>query len=169
MLIAIISDIHDNLANLDICLNWCHHKSIEKIVFCGDTTTKETIAHLATAFSGDIFMVSGNVELYEPKEITGFKNIHHLGSVGSVKIDSCQIGLCHEPAKIKLCQELKPQPNFIFYGHTHKPWLESQAGTIIANPGNLAGTFNQATFASLNTETKDLKLHVLAFLDEKEK
>ena len=38
MLIAIISDIHDNLVNLTKCLNWCNANKIKTIICCGDIT-----------------------------------------------------------------------------------------------------------------------------------
>jgi len=162
MLIAIISDIHDNLPNLDKCLNWCQKNEVKKIIFCGDATTSETIFHLAANFGGDIFIVKGNAEIYTPKEIANCSNINNQGEAGIIELEGYRLGLCHEPIKIE--NILLSAPDFIFYGHTHKPWIETKNKTIIANPGNLAGTFNPATFATLETDTKDLRLHLLADL-----
>lgn len=165
MLLAVLSDIHDNLANLDKCLNWCHSNSVAKIIFCGDTTTLETLDYLAANFSGEIFMVRGNIELYDPAESPLPANVSYHGEYGRMEVDGLKIGLCHEPEEIKKVLALSPEtPDFIFYGHTHTPWLKKQGNTTIANPGNLAGTFHQATFATLDTETKKLELKILADL-----
>lgn len=165
MLIAIISDIHDNLPNLKTTLDWCHANKIEKIILCGDTTTLETINYLAANFSGEIFMVRGNIELWEDKEIKSYKNIHYYGVRGIAEINGVAIGFCHEPDNInKLLKTAKSQPEIVFYGHTHKPWLEKRGKTIIANPGNIAGVWHQATFAVWDMENKKLELKILANL-----
>jgi putative phosphoesterase len=164
MLIAIISDIHDNLANLTKTLGWCQQQGITQIICCGDTTTLATIKNLAQ-FPGEIFLVSGNAELYENNELTVFKNIKYYGETGLLELAGLKIGLTHEPRKIRHLIQLSQAPlDFIFYGHTHKPWLEQREGISLVNPGNLAGIFYQASFATLDPETKKLDLKILARL-----
>lgn len=165
MLIAIISDIHDNIANLNKCLNWCRDNGVEQIITCGDMTNLDTMRYLSAGFSGDIFLVAGNMELYNESDLSEFKNIKYSGEIGLRDIGGLTIGFCHEPQKTKRVMELAlSAPNFIFYGHTHKPWLEHEGETIIVNPGNLAGVFHQATFAVLNTANKKLDLKIVADL-----
>lgn len=165
MLIAIISDIHDNTVNLEKCLKWCRKNRVEKIICCGDVTNSETISYLAANFPGEIFLVAGNMELYEVDILAGYKNIRYSGETGLEKIDGLNIGFCHQPERIKKVLKLSSlAPDFIFYGHTHKPWLERMGKTITANPGNAAGVFQEATFAVLDTETKKLDLKIIADL-----
>ena len=167
MMIAIVSDIHDNIANLRKCLDWCLGHGVEKIIQLGDITTLETIDYLATNFSGEIFMISGNLEIYRAGELAEYeyKNIRYSGEIGLKEIGGLNIGFCHEPKNIKKVLKLaSTAPDFIFYGHTHKPWLEHDGDMIIANPGNVAGVFHQATFAVLDTVTKKLDLKIIADL-----
>jgi len=165
MLVAIISDIHDNIANLEKCLTWCRLNKVEKIIFGGDATTLETIDYLARNFPGEIFMVKGNIELYREADLSEYKNLLYSGEAGLREIGELGIGFCHEPKNIKKVQKLAlAAPDFIFYGHTHKPWLEHDGETIIANPGNIAGVFHQATFAVLDTFLKKLDLKIIADL-----
>ncbi len=165
MMIAIVSDIHDNIANLEKCLRWCSGHEVEKMIACGDMTNLETIDYLAANFSGEIFLVRGNMELYEEKELSRYKNIKYGGDIGLREIGGLSLGFCHEPEKTKKVFKLAAAaPDFIFYGHTHKPWLEHDGDTIIANPGNVAGVFHQATFAVLDTATKKLDLKIIADL-----
>jgi len=165
MLLAVLSDIHDNLANLEKCLNWCRAHKVETIINCGDTTTLETINYLAANFRGEIFMVDGNGEIYETEELKKFQTIKYRGELGQEIIGGLRIGFCHEPHKIKRVLALAPAaPDFIFYGHTHTPGIERRGTTTVANPGNLAGIFHQATFATLDTETKELELKIVADL-----
>ena len=163
MLIAVVSDIHDNLANLDKVLGWCRANRVERLICCGDTTTIETIHHLAAGFRGEIFMVRGNIELYENDELSVLKNINFYGAVGSIETDGLKIAFCHEPTHIdKLLDRKSSRPDFVFYGHTHKPWLEKRDGTSLVNPGNVAGVWHQATFAVLDTAQRKLELKIIA-------
>lgn len=165
MLIAIISDIHDNLANLEKCLTWCRKQKIAKLICGGDLTTLETVAYLATNFSGEIFMVSGNCEIYHERELAKYKNINYCGEIGIIEIAGVNIGLCHEQAQIAKVLDISPLPlDFIFYGHSHKPWLDKKGDTTLVNPGNIAGVFHQASFATLETNEKKLELKILATL-----
>jgi len=165
MLIAIISDIHDNLANLEKCLTWCRQNNVDDIICCGDITTLESCKYLSKNFSGEIYIVAGNAEIYEESQLNKLNNIHYCGEIGINEFAGLNIGFCHEPEKIEKLKELSPSDlDFIFYGHTHKPWLEKKGKTISANPGTVAGIFSQATFATLETTQKNLALKIIADL-----
>jgi len=162
MIIAIISDIHDNLANLEKCLTWCKKNKVAKIICPGDVTNIETINYLSNNFKGEIFLVAGNAELYEEADLKNYQNINYGGEISIFKIADLNIGLCHEPIKIKrVLASSTVKLDFIFYGHTHKPWLEKAGATIIVNPGTVSGVFYEASFAYLDTESKKLELKVL--------
>lgn len=164
MKIGIISDIHDNLPNLDKSLNWLIENGIEKILCLGDITNSDTIKHLADKFAGDVFIIRGNADNYEIKDISEFKNIKYLENIASIEIDKLVIGLVHEPFKIETLKKDNKKYNFIFHGHTHKPWIEKDGEITIANPGNLAGTSYSATFATLDTKEKTLELKILEMI-----
>ncbi len=165
MLIAIISDIHDNVVNLEKCLKWCQENKVEKLICCGDITNLETVNILARQFPGEIFIAEGNCRLYEESDLNHFKNITYCGEIGIKEEDSIRIGFCHEKRKIiKMLEISHDSLDFIFYGHSHKPWIEKKNNITIANPGNIAGVWNQATFAVLDTTNKKLELKILAEL-----
>lgn len=162
MLIAIISDIHDNLKNLNTFLSWCHNQKIDKIICGGDVCNLDTLEILSTKFSGEIFLVEGNGETFSYKEITNLHNIKYLGLRQIFTVDNLKIGLAHKSKEIEnLINMGGPDTDFIFYGHSHKPWLERRGKTIIANPGNIAGIFFAPSFAVLNTDTKNIELKLL--------
>ncbi len=165
MLIAIISDIHDNIPNLQKCLNWCQSNKIKKIICCGDVTNLETMSILAHNFLGEIFVVASNNQLYEEIDLVNFKNINYCGKIGMIEEAGTRIAFCHKKGEITEILQTSSHPlDFIFYGHSHKPWLERRGETIIANPGNIAGSWYQATFSTLNTENKNLELKILSEL-----
>lgn len=171
MKIAIISDIHDNLVNLGKCLHWCAKKKIKNIICCGDITNSETLKFLADNFKGIIYLVRGNIEIYDKGEIGRYDNIKYLGRAGKIELNGKTIGVCHEPAYIPKVISMEPSSgggarcDIIFYGHTHKPWEEERDGVKIINPGTLGGMFTKATFAVYDTETETANLKILELLD----
>jgi putative phosphoesterase len=161
MKIAIISDVHDNLSNLNKFINWANTNDV-RVIFCtGDLTNEESAKNLAENFNKNIYIISGNVELYEPQLFHEYKNVHHLGETGIISLANTKFGLCHEPQYIHDLVKKRPDLDIIFYGHTHKPWIEKQGQTKIVNPGTLGGVFQKATFAVYNTDDKNLELKIL--------
>lgn len=161
MLIAIASDLHDNLANWQIFNNYLNEQGITTLLFCGDLCNSETLQYIRQEFSGKIYFISGNQELYALQEAENLKNSKFLGRYGAIEIENIKIGLIHEPYyKEKLLKE-NDKLNFIFYGHTHKPWIENEGSLVIANPGTLGGVFYRASFALLDTKNKKLELKIL--------
>jgi putative phosphoesterase len=164
MKIAIISDIHDNLRNLNKFITWANNNNIGVIFCTGDLTNEESARVLAENFNKTIYIISGNVELYEPQLFHDYKNVHHLGQTGILSLANIKFGLCHEPHYIHELIEKRPDLDIIFYGHTHKPWIEKQGQTRVINPGTLGGVFQKATFAVYETETEKLELKILEMI-----
>ncbi len=91
----------------------------------------------------------------------------------SHRVANIKIAFVHRPDKVEELAETGNY-NFIFYGHTHKPWIKiapddcrreysrrQSSGSVIANPGTLGGVFTFPTFAILDTETGKLELKKL--------
>ncbi len=160
MRIAIISDTHDNIANLDKALGFINQNQIEAIIHCGDACSAALLEHLEQKFKGNIYLSLGNCD--EDYNIKGlkFKKIKIFGDFGEAKFDKIKIAFAHFPAIAKkLCESQKY--DFIFYGHTHKPWIEEIHGKFFANPGNLGCIIYKPSFAMLDCETKKLELKIL--------
>lgn len=160
MKIAIISDIHDNQVNLKKCLTWCNKNKIKNIFCLGDITNEETLEILANGFKKEIFLVRGNAEIFDEKKIEKYANINNGGVVDVIETEKTKIGLCHEPYLINKILKNK-EVKYIFYGHTHKPWIEEVGDIKIINPGTLGGVFSRATFAVLDLKNKKLELKIL--------
>lgn len=159
MKIIIISDIHDNQTNLEKCLDWAQENKIKKMVCCGDITNSETLDVLAGSFDGKIFLIKGNMEIYQEEELGKYDNIEYGGRIGIFKIEGRIVGACHEPFLIDKILE-REKPDMIFYGQTHKPWIMEREGIKIINPGPLGGMFSSASFAiwDMDSEKPELKI-----------
>ena len=160
MKIAIISDIHDNLENLRKFLSWAAKDKPDGLICCGDITNSESLEVLASGFGGKIYLAKGNIELYEEEELENYKQIEYFGKIGNLKIDGHRVGFCHEPYLIDRILE-SDDWDIIFYGHTHRPWIEDREGVKLVNPGTLGGVFAKATFAVWDTKSGSLELKIL--------
>jgi len=157
---VIISDIHDNLVNLGKCLDWCRKNKIDNIVFCGDLTNSETLNFLSNEFDGDIYLVRGNIEIYDEDEVREYENIKYFGRAGRFELDGKFIGVCHELYLVEKVLE-KRKCDIVFYGHTHRPWTSEKHDVKIVNPGTLGGMLAKATFATWKPKSEKLELKLL--------
>ena len=160
MRVAIISDVHNNLTNLRKVLDYCEKEGIGKIICCGDLASMETLDFLNDNFSGEIYYTFGNMDNgqlvnYEFPE--KYKNTFIYKNSGEINIAGKNISFTHYPeAAEELCRTGKY--NFVFYGHTHKPWIQKAGGCTMLNPGNVAGELYQPTFAVWETENDKFQL-----------
>ncbi len=124
MKIAIISDTHDNMANIRKVIGWLNKEKISLVFHCGDITRPETLNEARKLFKGEIKAVRGNGDIA----------LENLPETEELEINNKIIAFTHfkEPA-IELCKSGKY--NLVFYGHTHKPWMEEINGCRLANPG----------------------------------
>ena len=160
MKIAIISDIHDNIPNLKKCLEYCLKNNIEKIFCCGDVTNFETLKFLANNFQKEIYLIKGNAEIFTDDEPKKYENIIYFGRIARFELAKKTIGLCHEPFLLDYVLK-KGKCDIIFYGHTHKPWIEKKDTYLFINPGTLGGVFQKATFAVWDTNKQEPELKIL--------
>lgn len=155
MKVAIISDIHDNQFNLRKCLGWCSEHQVKAVFCCGDVTNVDTIEILSRCFDEEIHLVKGNADLYIEEDLADF-NIEYHGRMACFQFDKFRVGMCHEPYLIEKVFEKKC--DIIFYGHTHRPFIDDHLGVPCVNPGTLSGMFAMGTFAVWNTENGDLEM-----------
>ncbi|MFA6099001.1 MAG: metallophosphoesterase [Patescibacteria group bacterium] len=166
MKIAIISDTHDNVPNMEKALKWMKENNVEQIIHCGDLCAPSILIKvLAPGFAGPIHMVFGNVEDRDllPEIAKGFKNVKHYGDLGEAVIGGKKIAFIHYPEKAKKLAA-SGKYDLVFYGHNHKPWEEKAGNTRLINPGTLAGLFTKATFAVYDTSTEKLELKILELI-----
>jgi len=76
---------------------------------------------------------------------------------GEAKIDGKSIAFVHFPREARKLAE-SGKYNFVFHGHTHKPWEEMIGNCKMLNPGNVAGEIYLPTFAVWDTENDGFEL-----------
>jgi len=165
MKFAIISDVHDNLANLDKVLKYCKQNKIDILICCGDLASWETLTYLKEKFKGKIYFVFGNMDseyLKEKSPIKNFnkKNIKIFNKIGEFAIKGIKIAITHFPEIAKNLAESKKY-DLVFFGHTHRPEIKNINNTLLLNPGTTAGIFYQPSFAIFDSSHKKPELILL--------
>ena len=145
MRVAIVSDSHNNIANLEKAVARANVEGCEQFFHLGDFTTGRTADTLA-GFRGGIQCVFGNCD----SDIQGLKRA--LTRVGgeidpppfSFRLSEWRILLLHEPVG------LEPQADtqnydYIFYGHMHRVDHRRVGKTTILCPGESGSRNGNAT------------------------
>ena len=160
MLIAITSDIHNNEVNLAKVLRYCQENEIKTMICCGDLASKETLDFMNDNFSGKIHYTFGNMDNDQLRDFEfteKYKNTFIYKQFGEAEIEKNKIAFVHFPDKAKTLAE-SSKYDFVFYGHTHKPWTEKIGNCTMLNPGNVTGDFYPPTFAVWDTENNNFEL-----------
>jgi putative phosphoesterase len=153
MKIAILSDIHDNIWNLEKALNQLD--GVEQLIFLGDFCAPFSLKQIADAFSGPIHCVPGNNDgdmFLLMKIAAAAGNVTFYQPVGTVKIDDHPIAFAHYP-EIAEGLAATGQYRAVFSGHTHE-FMQQQVGdTLWVNPGEIMGRYGQPGFIIYDTDT----------------
>ncbi len=163
MKIAIVSDSHDNVANLKKLIEWLNKNKISVLIHAGDLCAPGILAKtLAPEFKGQIHIILGNVrdKTTLEKIASQFPNVKYYGEKGEVEIENKKIAFVHfkEEAE-KLVAENKY--NLVVFGHTHQSEVQKIKKTQLVNPGTIGGLYNKATFALYNTESEEIAIKEL--------
>ncbi|NCU42947.1 YfcE family phosphodiesterase [Candidatus Falkowbacteria bacterium] len=157
-LIAIFSDLHDNLNNLDLFLTRVRAQKVTTLVFLGDLTSAETLDYLSSKWEKRIYLVGGNADFFKATDCKKHSQLIYKADYLDFNYGNFRFLIAHKPLDLKKILTLNSTYDFAFYGHTHTPWIKNENGVVIANPGNLKDGFGQATYALLDTENGHLEL-----------
>jgi len=153
MRIAVLSDIHDNIWQLDRVLK--RVQGADALIFCGDFCAPFTLTQLAQGFAGPVHVVWGNNDgdkwlLTRNASAAGNVTLH--GELAELELDGRRIAANHYP---HIARQLAESGNYdvVMYGHDHTAHLEQIGKTLLLNPGEVMGRFGKSTFAWYDTVT----------------
>ncbi len=152
--LAILSDTHDQIANLRAAIAYCNAKSIDILLHCGDLISPFMLKELAL-FEGPVHLIYGNnvgdQHLISSRCSTEYANITHHGVFGKITCDNLKIALVHYPEQARGLASLSNY-DIICCGHSHRYGIEYWGKTLVINPGQLLGEDDQAGFALLDLD-----------------
>jgi hypothetical protein len=158
---AIVSDIHDNIWNLEAILRQVQHTGAEVLLFLGDLCAPFTLAQLAEGFGGPIHVIFGNNDgdiFMISKIASKHPQVTLHGQLAEIEVGGKKVALNHYPDIARRLAESGAY-DAVFSGHDHKRYVHKVGKTLWANPGEVMGRFGQPGFGLWDTETMEF-LHV---------
>lgn len=154
--IAILSDTHDQIANLRAAVHYCNEVKIDLLIHCGDLISPFMLKELA-AFKHETHLIYGNnagdQHLISSRCEGEYPTIAHHGVLGSISFSDLRIVFVHFP---ELARGLAMQDSYdiVCCGHNHKHSVECYGNTLLINPGHLLGENDQAGFTILECASR---------------
>ncbi|MFW5785632.1 MAG: YfcE family phosphodiesterase [bacterium] len=154
MIIAVTSDIHDNIWNLEKALELINDRHAQALLFLGDFCAPFTLVQLAKGYQGPIHAVFGNNDgdqFLLTSKAAEYANFTLHGHLGEVTIGGRRIAINHYP---DISERLAESGAYdaVFSGHNHLRQLDQRGKTLWANPGEVMGRFGEAGFGIYDTE-----------------
>lgn len=161
MRIAVLSDIHDNIWNLEKALD--RLEGVEVLLCCGDLCAPFSLKQLQDSFSGPVHTVLGNNDgdpLLLAQIASQREGVYLHQPLVELELDGRKIAVAHYP-QIGQALASSRQYDAVFSGHTHRPQTQQLGGALWANPGEVMGRFGEPSFGIYNTETGRFELNRL--------
>lgn len=155
MRVAVVSDIHDNIWNLETALNDINERGAEALVFVGDFCAPFTLAQIGESFDGEVHAVFGNNDgdQFLLSQVAGnFEHVHLHGHLAELELGGKNIALNHYPDIARRLAESGAY-DAVFSGHNHERQHETVGATLWANPGEVMGRFDSPSYGLYDTET----------------
>jgi len=162
MIVAIISDLHDNVRAWELFVRDVREFPVETIINCGDTVAPAMLQKMSRTFSGQIHTVFGNNadrEL-ETTVTATLPNITQHGDRGAVHLVNRRIGFVHYP-EVADSMAATGEFDLVCHGHTHFKRWEKIGSCYILNPGTLGGMFQYPSWATVDLTTLSHEFHEL--------
>ena len=140
MKIGVVSDTHNNIANVKKIINIFNYNRVDYVIHTGDITNTKTLEQ-CSSLRANLIGVFGNND----REETGLQDkakelgFQFLEPPSSIKLNGREIAIFHEPEPIDDYIKNNSSVDLILHGHTHRYREESFNETKIFNPGESAG------------------------------
>ncbi len=158
MKIGIISDTHDNLANLIAALDILRAEQVTNLLHCGDLCGPEIIRALAGL---NVWIAQGNMDRrLKLSPVTEETSIRiSLAWLQKPTLNGYPLAVIHGDNEEVLGNLITSgQHRYVFHGHTHRRRDQTVGHTRVINPGALGGTRKQSrSFCILDLTTGEAR------------
>lgn len=162
MNIAVLSDTHDNIWNLERVLAEIGKRAdVGALIFCGDFCAPFTLQQIAEGFAGPVHVVFGNNDgdQWLLSRVAGrFEHVTLHGIYAELEYGGRRIAAVHYP---DLARRLAQSGQFdlVCYGHDHTAKVERVGdNTLLVNPGEVMGRFGRPGYGLYDTERGEFVL-----------
>jgi putative phosphoesterase len=155
MIIAIMSDSHDNLWKLRDALP--RLKQADVIIHCGDLCAPFMVRELGEGLEGiPIHVVWGNNDgdtFLISNIARAYPNITLHGQFAEVDLDGYSVAVNHYP-EIARALARSTLYDLVCYGHDHTAYDDWVEDCLLLNPGELMGMKGPSSFALVDVEDR---------------
>lgn len=155
MLLAILSDSHDQIIHLRRAAEFAETSGAQALIHCGDLISPFMLQHLSL-FTGEIHLIYGNNggdhHLISSRCTTSSGKIHHHGVFGALELGGVHLAFHHYP-DIAKGLAASGQYDVVCCGHNHRCEIQWINNCLLVNPGDLLGKDTPPGFLLLDTET----------------
>jgi len=158
MLVAIMSDSHDHLGNIDKAMKICVDEKVDAIIHCGDIISPFSLKKIGEP-GIPVHAVFGNNDGDRVKLVhysrTILKHIDFADMVGEVEIDNIKIAYTHY---FEIAEKFAKSGEYdlVCFGHSHKRYCKKNDRIILLNPGEVMGKGGFPGFVLFNTENLEI-------------
>ena len=155
MKLAILSDTHDNIWNLEAALS--RMQEADAVIHCGDLCSPFMMEMMGQMIDGKpVHIVWGNndgdVRLISAIA-SKYPDVQLHGEFAGLEFDHMRIAVNHYP-EIARPLAASGEYDLVCYGHDHKAHHSEVDNCILINPGELMGMNGKATFAWFETQSR---------------
>lgn len=161
MLIALMSDAHDEQRNLIKALRCAEEAGCRHLLYLGDLCTVETLRTLRQAWQHELDLVPGNNDY--PRSVFAecvqdWENTRFHMDTAHLMIGKRSIMMTHIPGYgLQLAAE-SGKYDAVFFGHTHRSACATIGHAVVANPGDIQGRYAAPSFATYDTEANSVTI-----------
>ncbi len=163
MLVGVISDVHDDVENLETAIKKLNEEGIRVLIHCGDFCSPFSLKKLKE-YEGEVHAVFGNndgdVFALTKKSYESVKNVKLYGYFGELVLEKNKIAFLHDDKLARLVA-LSGKYDVVFYGHSHEFKVERVNKTLLVNPGSISRISERPSFVVYNTKNKSVKQYLL--------
>jgi len=162
MLVGVLSDSHDNLANIERAARILRDSGVELVIHLGDIVAPFTLLRLLEVLRGvRVEAVYGNNcgEKMGLQKIASMYGANLADSPRILEVAGRRILLLHGWGSKELTDEVaralveSGRWDAVLYGHTHEAVVDYVKGRLLLNPGEVAGALNKPSVAVFEVET----------------
>ena len=158
MRLAVLSDTHDNIWNLEEALR--QSADADALIHCGDLCSPFMIDRLGRMVAGQAAHVvwgnnEGDIRLM-CQIAARYEHVHLHGALAELTIDGLRVAVNHYP-QIAKPLATSGQYDLVCYGHDHTKHASQVSDCTLLNPGELMGLNGPATYAWFDTQTRQVE------------
>ena len=137
MRIAVVSDTHNNLRNVQRIVELVNAAGVARVVHTGDITQAKTLEVLARLHAPLVGVYGNNDERETIAPVAAQYAMQLVEGSLSFEAGGRRVGVIHDPYEID--DALLAGHDLVLHGHNHRLVLERRGDALLFNPGECAG------------------------------